>query len=303
MSEIRQNDRAHANASAGHLALRIEGAHPAETLFLFEQRQKRIGPAAVASVVYHVLFVAGILFAVRYGSYHPTRTAVPETDYSHIVWLNEPGPGGGGGGGGNRMKAPPRKAEAPGREKITVQVEKPPQLEMWQAKEPPPLEPLNIPAKSLADAQQLLPGAIEALPGQSALSLGSGSGGGSGTGAGTGSGPGRGPGLGPGSDGGTGGDVARPGNDVTNPVVLLEVKPGYTSDAMRARIQGVMLVECVVETNGICNDAKVTRSFTPNFGLDLEAIKAAQKWRFKPGLRRGEPVPVLVTIELSFRIF
>jgi TonB family protein len=64
-----------------------------------------------------------------------------------------------------------------------------------------------------------------------------------------------------------------------------------------------MLVECVVETTGICSDAKVVRSFTPNFGLDQEAIKAAQQWRFRPGLRMGEPVPVLVTIELSFRIF
>jgi protein TonB len=302
MSEISQTDRAQLNASAGHVEVRIEGAHPAEMSFLFEQRQKRIGPAAIASLVYHILFVAAIIYAVRYGSYHPTVALVPETDYSHIVWLNEPGPGGGGGGGGNRMKEPPRKAEAPGKEKLTVQVEKPPQLEMPNAKEPP-LEALNIPAKSLADAQQSLPGAIEALPGLSALSLGSGTGGGSGTGAGTGSGPGTGSGLGPGSGGGTGGGVYRPGNGVTNPVVLVEVKPGYTSDAMRARIQGVMLVECVVETTGICNDAKVVRSFTPNFGLDQEAIKAAQKWRFRPGLRMGEPVPVLVTIELSFRIF
>ena len=67
MSEISQPDRASVNASAGHVEVRIEGAHPAELSFLFEQRQKRIGPAAVASLLYHVLFVAAIVFAVRYG--------------------------------------------------------------------------------------------------------------------------------------------------------------------------------------------------------------------------------------------
>ena len=48
------------------------------------------------------------------------------------------------------MKEPPRRAEAPGQERITVQIGKPPQLEIQQAKEPPPVEQLNIPAKPLA---------------------------------------------------------------------------------------------------------------------------------------------------------
>ena len=40
--------------------------------------------------------------------------------FHDIVWLNQPGPGGGGGGGGNRMQGPVRKAELPGKDKITV---------------------------------------------------------------------------------------------------------------------------------------------------------------------------------------
>ena len=43
-----------------------------------------------------------------------------------IVWLAVPGPGGGGGGGGNKAPEPPRKAELPGKDKITVPVEKAP---------------------------------------------------------------------------------------------------------------------------------------------------------------------------------
>ena len=38
------------------------------------------------------------------------------------------------------------------------------------------------------------------------------------------------------------------------------------------------------------------------FGLDQEAIKAAKMWRFRPGMRQGEPVPVIITIELTFTL-
>ena len=40
----------------------------------------------------------------------------------------------------------------------------------------------------------------------------------------------------------------------------------------------------------------------PTFGLDDEAIKAAKRWLFRPGIRYGEPVAMLVTIELTFKL-
>jgi protein TonB len=89
---------------------------------------------------------------------------------------------------------------------------------------------------------------------------------------------------------------------VTTPIALDQVKPQYTSEAMRARIQGTVWVECIVQPNGVCTDVHVVRSLDPNFGLDQEAVKAARQWRFKPGTRLGQPVPVLVTIELSFAL-
>ncbi len=228
---------------------------------------------------------------------------MPEQPNVNITWLNQPGPGGGGGGGGNRMKEPPRKAELPGKDKITVPVSKAPKLEMQEAKkEPDPVAQLNIPAKSLAAAQDSLPGAIEAPPGPPTLSQGSGSGGGAGTGIGTGVGPGTGSGLGPGSGGGTGGGVYRPGNGVTLPRVLHEERPQYTSDAMRAKVQGTVLLECVVRTDGTVGDVQVIRSLDPTFGLDQQAVTAARKWRFAPGTRLGEAVSVLITIELTFTL-
>jgi hypothetical protein len=123
-------------------------------------------------------------FAIRYGTHNTTTAAtLPEQPNTNIIWLQQPGPGGGGGGGGNRMKEPPRQAEMPGKDKITVPVSKPPKMEMQEAKkEPDPVAQLNIPAKNLASAQDSLPGAIEAPPGPPTLSQGSGSGGGAGQG-------------------------------------------------------------------------------------------------------------------------
>jgi TonB family protein len=84
--------------------------------------------------------------------------------------------------------------------------------------------------------------------------------------------------------------------------VIKEVKPQYTSDAMRAKIQGAVLVECVVNTDGSVSNVRVIRSLDATYGLDEEAIKAARQWRFQPGTRNGEPVPVLVSIELTFTL-
>jgi protein TonB len=249
--------------------------------------------------------IAVLLVALRSGP-QPSRTAAsrPDVTIARMVWLNEPGPGGGGGGGGNRMKEPPRQAELPGTDAITVPASKPRALDASKpaVNEPEPVPPLIIPVATLAAATDSLPGAIQAPPGPPTLSQGPGTDDGSGTGAGSGDGPGRGPGFREGNNGGTGGDVYGPGNGVTMPVEIHKGTPQYTTDAMRARVQGSIVVECVVQTNGACANIRVTRSFDPAFGLDQEAIKAAAQWQFRPGMRRGEPVPVRVTMEIAFAL-
>ena len=152
----------------------------------------------------------------------------------------------------------------------------------------------------LAAAENSSVGIID--PGPSSSSQGPGTRGGAGTGDGGGDGPGTGRGFGLGDDGNMGGGGLRPGSGVTAPIPTFVPKPQYTADAMRARIQGSVWVECVVQTNGICSDTKVVRSLDQMFGLDQEAMRAARQFRFRPGTRQGEPVAVLVTIELSFTL-
>jgi periplasmic protein TonB len=295
----------HVNASAGHVSVRLDAAQP-ELIFGFERQSERLVPAFGAALLLEVAIVLLFVLIARYApSFDLTPAVLPEEPNDQIVWLSQPGPGGGGGGGGNRMPEPPKKAELPGKDKITVPVEKPKPIEppKQQAKvEPDPVEQLNIPAKTLSAGADSLPGAIDAPSGPPTVSLGSGTGGGAGTGTGTGIGPGAGSGLGAGTGGGTGGGVYQPGNGVTLPRILREVKPAYTSDAMRAKVQGTVLLQCVVRPDGSVTDIQVLRSLDSVFGLDQEAIKAARQWRFAPGTRMGAPVAVQITIELTFTL-
>lgn len=71
---------------------------------------------------------------------------------------------------------------------------------------------------------------------------------------------------------------------------------------MRTKMQGVVLLECLVLPDGAVGDLKIVKSLDKVFGLDEQALKAPKQWRFRPGGRFGQPVPVLVTIELTFTL-
>lgn len=267
----------------------------------------RFGNAFGFSFLGHIVGTLLVLFiASRLPDMTPQASPPPARPPSEIVWLAAPGPGGGGGGGGNESPEPPRKAEAPGEDKITVPAAKPPKLETPpEAPEPEPEPPpLTIPAQPMQTGIEQVPGMLTSVPSAPTVSQGSGTGGGAGTGRGTGVGPGQGSGLGPGSGGNFGGGAARPGNGIMPPTLIRpEAKPNYTAEAMRAKIQGRVTLEAVVMADGNVGDVRIIRSLDPTFGLDQEAIRTAKLWRFQPGTDRlGQPVPVLVVIEMDFTL-
>jgi TonB family protein len=96
--------------------------------------------------------------------------------------------------------------------------------------------------------------------------------------------------------------VARIGGGVVSPAILKEAKPRYTAEAMKAKIQGWVEVEAVIETDGTVGEVRVTKSLDKQYGLDDEAVKAVKAWLFKPGTKDGVAVPVLVKIEMSFAL-
>jgi TonB family protein len=231
-------------------------------------------------------------------------------DLRHIVFL-APGPrqigvGGGGGGGGNQQPGPIRRAQSVGSDALTLRVRKSQPSAVPETRSAAPVEDVPSIPSMILDAKPLASGAFEqlGLPTGgvlSATSTGPGSGGGVGTGIGSGIGPGRGPGLGPGSGGGVGGGVYRVGGAVTAPRLITEVKPRYTAAALRNLVQGTVVLELVVTSDGCTSDIRIVRSLDPG-GLDKEAVIATAQWRFEPGRLAGQPVPVLVQVILDFGI-
>jgi TonB family protein len=86
------------------------------------------------------------------------------------------------------------------------------------------------------------------------------------------------------------------------PRVLKEVKPNYTADALRAKINGVVQLELIVEPDGGISRPLVVRSLDQRYGLDDEAVKAAQQWRFSPALKDGLPIRMAISMGMTFSI-
>jgi TonB family protein len=95
-----------------------------------------------------------------------------------------------------------------------------------------------------------------------------------------------------------------PGQDgeVTLPRVTREVKPEYTALALQQKIQGTVCLKIVVLATGDVGDIEVMQSLDTQYGLDDEAIKAAEQWKFEPGRKKGEAVAVEVTIMMAFAL-
>ncbi len=92
----------------------------------------------------------------------------------------------------------------------------------------------------------------------------------------------------------------RPGPNVKAPVLRKEVKPQYSERAKAEKIEGEVIMECVVKADGTVGDITITRLLDPE--LDQAAVDAARRWEFEPGTRNGKPVAVLVTIVIAFTL-
>ncbi len=282
---------------------------PVELAFVIAADQERIQRSLAISFASHIA-VAGIivfLISLAPGREYEVVESIAE-NYTGIVWIPEDGLGGGGGGGGNESLETPQVAEVEGTDEadLDIPIEERPEL-IEPAPEPEEIEEIvtqavSISALTAASSVETRTGVLEGLRAASTDSQGIGTDNGAGTGEGGGIGPGVGDGLGPGEGGGTGGGVFRPGNGVDPPRVLREIRPEYTSEAMRARIQGTVWLDVVVLPDGTVGDVTVSKSLDTVFGLDSQAIAAARRWLFAPGMRLGEPVAVLVTLELFFNL-
>ena len=93
--------------------------------------------------------------------------------------------------------------------------------------------------------------------------------------------------------------LVRVGGAVREPKKIADVRPVYPAIAQAAKVQGMVILEAVINERGVVERVKVLRSVPL---LDGAAVAAVQKWRYTPTLLNGSPVSVLMTITLHFTL-
>ena len=90
------------------------------------------------------------------------------------------------------------------------------------------------------------------------------------------------------------------GDGVAAPTVRSRTEPQYTESARKARVQGTVIFEAIVTKEGHLDIVRIIRPL--GVGLEESAAAALSDWTFEPGLRAGEPVSVLLHIEVNFNL-
>ena len=90
------------------------------------------------------------------------------------------------------------------------------------------------------------------------------------------------------------------GGKITEPEKLSGPVPLYPEAARRARIQGVVVLECIIGKSGDVTDVKVLRGLP--LGLTESAVDAVRSWKFKPSTLNEKPVEVLYILTVRFNL-
>jgi TonB family protein len=86
----------------------------------------------------------------------------------------------------------------------------------------------------------------------------------------------------------------------TSPVLTYKKEPSYSPEALAARYQGTVVLAFTVGVNGTPHDIVVLRSL--GLGLDEQAIRALQEWKFRPAYQAGLAVEAPSVAEMTFRL-
>jgi protein TonB len=83
------------------------------------------------------------------------------------------------------------------------------------------------------------------------------------------------------------------------PTKIRDVSPAYPEIAQRAKVEGLVIIEATIGIDGRVTEARVLRSIPL---LDQPALEAVRQWAFTPTLLNGTPVPVIMTVTVTFKL-
>jgi periplasmic protein TonB len=275
---------------------------PVPEIWSKDPQMKRV---QALSISVHALLAVLIVLPLLPSVVTPSTTkasniTVSMLDMSPYAPKLPPGPkkAGGGGGGGEHNPLPAAKGRLPKFDwrQFTPPAVKPPEnpkLAMTPTVIGPP--DLKLPSPNMANYGDPLSKLIND-------SSGPGSGAGIGSGCCGGVGSGNGSGVGPGEGWGTGGGLPRAGtNGYGDATCLYCPLPQFTDEAVKAKYQGVVLLQAVISADGRATNIRVEKGI--GLGLDEKAIEAVRNWRFNPARGPdGKAATVIAEIEVTFRL-
>jgi protein TonB len=94
-------------------------------------------------------------------------------------------------------------------------------------------------------------------------------------------------------------EPVRVGGSIREPRKFKDVQPVYPLLAVQGHVQGVVILECVVDPQGRVQEARVLRGVPL---LDEAALEAVRQWVYTPTLVNGVPVSVIMTVTVNFRL-
>lgn len=91
---------------------------------------------------------------------------------------------------------------------------------------------------------------------------------------------------------------------VTEPAIIESSKtlPRYPELARRARLEGSVILQAVIQTDGAVGSLKVLHVSRPRLGFEEAAVAAVSRWRYRPGTQHGRPVAVYLTVTIDFTL-
>ena len=260
---------------------RLRYAGHSYNLFLDDVSGKKpLRVAATLAILFHLLLL--LIVFPSFGD------QVFDLSKNVVVLRNLARPSALSGGGEKPKAAPPKpKPTVPKPKPVMVPIPDP----TPQAPEPIRKQEIDTPKIVAEISDDFNIGEIAAPPGRPGR-------GGAGQG---GKGAGSGPLAGAGVAAGDGTGVYQMGSGVTDPRLIAKTTPSYTDEAIKAKVQGVVILRAIIRKNGQIDSFQVLRGL--GYGLEERAIQEiATNWKFRPGTLNGRPVDVLATIEVQFNL-
>jgi len=87
--------------------------------------------------------------------------------------------------------------------------------------------------------------------------------------------------------------------DTSDQLLLEKVQPGYPEQALRAGIQGAVVLQAWIGTDGNIRELKLVRG---SLLLGQAAYQAVKQWRYKPYLRDGRAVEAQTFVTVNFKL-